>query len=192
MDYFFSNGVFMFTLRVCGLRDLPEEIEHFQPTHIVSAVETLADFPTYTNKHIHVSFSDIATPMEFLVAPEMEHLLAVLDFAKDLKDTDRVLVHCFAGISRSTALAIGICMQNGLSYAEAFAYVEQVRPVLSPNHRIITLIDEHFGLDGKLTELAVEFRRRIATYYLAPISGPSETEVSAMKELLQALQAIQE
>lgn len=182
----------MFALCICGLLDLPKEMAHFQPTHIVSAVETLDEFPPYSNKHIHVSFSDISSPMEFLVAPEMEHLLAVLEFAKDLKDTDRVLVHCFAGISRSTSLAIGICMQNGLPFAEAFAYVEQVRPVLSPNHRIITLIDEHFALDGKLVDLVVEFRRRTAEFYVQPVSGPNEKEVSDMKKLLQALQDIQE
>jgi predicted protein tyrosine phosphatase len=69
------------------------------------------------------------------------------------------LVHCKGGHSRSPAMAIAICMQHGMTYREAFAHVAAIRSALLPNQLFIQHIDEHFGLNGKLVELAKEHRR---------------------------------
>jgi hypothetical protein len=57
------------------------------------------------------------------------------------------------------AKAIAICIQHGMTYREAFAHVATIRSALLLNQLIIQHIDEHFGLNGKLVELAEEHRR---------------------------------
>jgi predicted protein tyrosine phosphatase len=66
---------------------------------------------------------------------------------------DSMLIHCKAGQSRSTAVAIAICAMIGMSEEEAFSYVYSecrpagkvgVRPFI-PNMRVLELADELLG-----------------------------------------------
>ena len=46
----------------------------------------------------------------------------------------RVLVHCFAGVSRSAAVVIAYLMQeHGLSVHSAYSLVRSKRPYIKPN-----------------------------------------------------------
>jgi len=74
----------------------------------------------------------------------------ILEFTKPLISTDKLLVHCHAGISRSTAVACGVLCQHGLTPSEAVKYVLSVRPIAFPNQHILTLFDELLGLSGQL------------------------------------------
>lgn len=45
-----------------------------------------------------------------------------------------VLVHCFAGVSRSSTCVIAYLMQEkDMSFEEAFSYASKRRPVIFPN-----------------------------------------------------------
>jgi predicted protein tyrosine phosphatase len=96
--------------------------------------------------HVH----DIAEELDGHVAPCRQHLLDVLDFTADLAPGANLLVHCIAGVSRSTAAAIGILIACGMSWPAAWEQVAAVRPCMLPNARIIRLIDEHHRLGGQL------------------------------------------
>ena len=65
----------------------------------------------------------MARPIRGYVHPLREHVIEVLEFTKDLTDDDKVLVHCFAGISRSITFAIGIYIQHGMTYEDAYSQV---------------------------------------------------------------------
>lgn len=73
-------------------------------------------------------------------APRKRHVAAALRFADSLGPTDALLVHCQAGISRSTALAyVLLAMAYGPGReAEALAALEAVRPVLLPNLLVVS------------------------------------------------------
>lgn len=74
----------------------------------------------------------------------------ILEFTRSLKSTDKLLVHCHAGISRSTAVACGVLCQHGLTPTEAVKRVLFIRPIAFPNKHILTLFDELLGLSGQL------------------------------------------
>lgn len=67
------------------------------------------------------------------------NLVAVLDQTDDYLDDikrsgDRVLVHCNAGVSRSTSIVIGYLMRRiGYTYADAHHVVKSKRPCCRPN-----------------------------------------------------------
>jgi predicted protein tyrosine phosphatase len=146
----------MFELKVVGAEEAAVLIGEGWPTWIVTLRAMSGD--VVGAHHLYVVVDDVTTVTDER-HPTSTHLQQVLDFTRDLTDTDRLLVHCKGGHSRSPAMAIAICMQHGMTYREAFAHVAAIRSALLPNQLFIQHIDEHFGLNGKLVELAKEHRR---------------------------------
>lgn len=149
----------MFNLKITDLPTAKGLLAHGWPTKAVSLVCPGTDLWHHGDHHHIVWANDIPVSMPGMVAPEREHVEGVLAFTADLKPDDKLLVHCFAGISRSTAMAIGILISHGVPYAEAFATVENIRPFMHPNTRIIRFIDELMGLDGKLVSHLVNWQK---------------------------------
>ena len=142
------------------MRKKPCLISEGWPTRIVTLRAMTGDVVGV--HHLHVVVDDVATVSDE-PHPTSAHVRQVLDFTRDLTDTDRLLVHCKGGHSRSPAMAIAICLQHGMTYSEAFAHVAATRSVLMPNRLFIQHIDEHFNLGGKLVESAGEPRRTTQT-----------------------------
>jgi predicted protein tyrosine phosphatase len=91
---------------------------------------------------ISAFFKDkIATP---------EKIQDILEFTAPLQSKDKLLIHCHAGISRSTAVACGVLCQHGLTPSEAVKYVLSIRPPAYPNRHILTLFDDILALKGEL------------------------------------------
>ena len=84
--------------------------------------------------------------------PNINHIHKILEYSKSFTEEDRILVHCHAGISRSTATAIGILIQHGYSPKEAFDYIYSVRPIMYPNSLFISLFDTALNMNGLLLQ----------------------------------------
>jgi len=149
----------MFALRIVAFADLEEGVPLFAPSHIISMMDTALTLPG-EHAHLRVAVDDVTVPIEGYIHPVQAHLDQVLAFTADLTAMDRLLVHCFAGISRSTAAAIAVLIQHGIDYAEAFKMVAAERPMLLPNRALIRLTDRHFGLDGALEAHVKRFYRQ--------------------------------
>lgn len=96
---------------------------------------------------------------QFLDNPTLasvEQIQDILDFTVHLIKASKLLVHCHAGISRSTAVACGILCQHGLAPDEAVRHVLEIRPQAYPNAHIIALFDDILQLDGQLNKASVE------------------------------------
>jgi len=85
-----------------------------------------------------------------------EQMQEILEFTASLKSTDKLLVHCHAGMSRSTAVACGVLCQHGLTPIEAVKHVVSVRPIAMPNRHVLKLLDDLLKLDGKLVVAGTE------------------------------------
>lgn len=90
-------------------------------------------------------------------APTFEQIEEIMEFTSTFTDDDNVLIHCKAGKSRSTAIAIGALVQHGMEPQEALDLVTEIRNKHSdkkvfivPNILIIQMIDDILELDGKL------------------------------------------
>jgi predicted protein tyrosine phosphatase len=122
------------------------------PTHVISVM--VGDVPQYGQRHLHVRFDDIVRPQAGLILPAPEHLNQVYEFANTLDRDSRLLVHCQRGLNRSPVVAIGVLLQTGMEYTEAFRRVAEQCPHMEPNRLVMLYIDRHFGLGGKLSRLA--------------------------------------
>ena len=74
-------------------------------------------------------------------APRDYHIAAIVEFARKLKRGSRVLVHCIAGISRSTASAMILLQEHGMGQTEAYEEVLRIRPEAVPNRFMLELFN---------------------------------------------------
>jgi predicted protein tyrosine phosphatase len=102
------------------------------------------------------------------VAPTRESIERVLKYSSDLKNSDKLLVHCHAGISRSTAMLLGILCQHGVEPYKALELVEAIRPELWPNNLVVQYCDEVLNLEGRLIKAVIKFKKENAgKFYIA-------------------------
>ena len=84
-----------------------------------------------------------------------EDVRCIIALAESLRgDTGTVLVHCEAGVSRSsaTALIMYACWLGPGSEREAMSRVLAQRPIAAPNRRMVEIGDRLLGLNGRLLE----------------------------------------
>ena len=86
-------------------------------------------------------------------SPKEADIASIIQLIKDkgLDDgAQKVLVHCAAGISRSTAVAIGLLIMRGSSIPMAWELIQRQRPMMWPNELILKHFDKLLDLKGEL------------------------------------------
>mmetsp|Transcript_5725 Transcript_5725/g.4903 ORF Transcript_5725/g.4903 Transcript_5725/m.4903 type:complete len:186 (+) Transcript_5725:65-622(+) len=94
-------------------------------THILAAGNGLEKKFPGEFTYLHLRLNDIPSQNLF---PTFKEAIKFIDQGQ------KVLVHCHAGISRSSSNVIAYLMwKNGWSYTEAYHYVKRGRPIVNPN-----------------------------------------------------------
>ena len=152
-------------LRVDSIHRAKNLIAEDWPTHIISIVnEAGGDFGASVidrqhGDHFIFSFHDVEDDQSSdYVVPTRKDIKDILEVAAQVPADGRLLVHCTAGKSRSTAVAIGILIQNGMAPQEAFDWMKAHRPAMFPNRLMIEYVDDYLGLGGELLQI-------VKTYY---------------------------
>lgn len=100
-------------------------------------------------------FEDVIDP-NYDRAPTKDHVEQILAWARNLPPDAVLLVHCEAGISRSTAAALAILVQyHGIDQIDRCVdLLFGVRPESAPNPLIAKYADELLNCNGKLLDAA--------------------------------------
>src|SRR6185436_316037 len=87
-------------------------------------------------------------------APDQNHVRELIAFAQGWDRTQPILIHCWAGISRSTASAFTIaCMLNPKGRERDIAMLLRERAAHAhPNRRIVALADALLDRDGAMVD----------------------------------------
>ena len=149
------------TLIVCGLAEVPAIIAARTPSHMItlldaaSMIETPAGLPPA--HHLRLSVNDIAQPTEGLILPSADLVHQLLAFGRAWDASAPMIVHCWAGISRSSASAfILACDRNPQADEHLIAMrMRRAAKHAYPNRKIIALADDILGRRGRMVD-AVE------------------------------------
>jgi predicted protein tyrosine phosphatase len=180
-----------FRLTICGI---PELDEHCAAgvTHVLSILDpdwpdppAFAAFPPH--HRLALRFNDIIDPRPDQLAPASADVARLLAFGRepDLTAGSHLLIHCHAGVSRSTAAAALILAQARPDRAarEALEAVAQLRPRAWPNLRILEFGDALLGRNGELAAAVAAIYRRFLerepTFEEAMIDAGRSREVIA-------------
>src|SRR5579863_1172538 len=104
-------------------------------------------------RHLWLAFHDIVEPMAGLTAPDRDVMQAVLDFGCRNGHQRPLLIHCWAGISRSSAAAYAIACDRNPGFERDIALELRRRsPSATPNRLMVRLADELLQCDGRMVD----------------------------------------
>ena len=143
-------------LHVCSLIHLPGTVQATGASHVITVmadVEQVRRPPTIlADNHLVISMDDITEEAEGFVAPSLAHVERVLAFGQSWNRSAPMVIHCYAGISRSTASAfMAACALN--PHRDEIAIARQIRsasPSAYPNRLIVALADRLLGRNGRM------------------------------------------
>lgn len=153
------------TLTVCGIEELAGHCEA-GATHVLSILDPTTDVPEAfgrwgEHEKLELRFHDIVEERPGLVAPGEAEIGRILAFGADLardarREDAHLLVHCHAGISRSTASMSLILAQArpDAPAADIMRTVLSIRDKAWPNLRMIEFGDRLLGRGGALVAAA--------------------------------------
>jgi predicted protein tyrosine phosphatase len=143
-------------IHVCSLARLHDTVEDTGARHVVSLIgdEARVERPKRVapENHLWLRLHDISDPLDGYIVPEEEHVADLLDFVRRWDRRAPLVVHCFAGISRSTASAFAsVCALNPRRDEASIAQaLRRASPTATPNGRIVSLADRLLGRQGRM------------------------------------------
>jgi predicted protein tyrosine phosphatase len=143
-------------IHVCSLARLHETVEGTGALHVITLLKQTdrVERPRSVAEanHLILGMDDIAAPMDGYIIPGEEHVTRLIDFVRGWDRTAPLVVHCFAGISRSTAGAyVAACVLNPRRDEWAIARaLRRASVTATPNPRIVSLADRMLGRDGRM------------------------------------------
>ena len=138
-----------YQLSIHGLVDF-QNIDRSVFTHIVSIWHPNPNLQAF-QENMEIGFPD--SDIHFATFNDVEHeqsrgpstqdIQDILEYVKILPKDSHLLVHCMAGISRSTATAMAILAERyGQGHElEIATYIRELRPQANPNRFICSLTD---------------------------------------------------
>jgi predicted protein tyrosine phosphatase len=104
-------------------------------------------------RHVRLAFHDIVEPLPDLVAPDHDLMQAVLNFGRESQPERSLLIHCWAGISRSSAAAFAIaCDRNPGFERDIATELRRRAPSVTPNRLMVRLADDLLQGNGRLID----------------------------------------
>jgi len=152
-------------IHVCSLAKLEETVARSGAERVLSLLaagtEVTRPASIARENHLHLVMHDIAVAQEGMTMPGEDHVRNLLDFARKWDRAKPMVVHCYAGISRSTASAyiIAAALAPKRDEAELAQTLRALSPSATPNPRLIAVADALLGREGRMIS-AIEAIRR--------------------------------
>jgi len=143
-------------IHVCSLARLTATVDETGARHVVTLLRNtdhvvLPSVIVRAN-HLVLNVDDINLPADGYEAPGHEHVAQLISFVGQWDRAAPLVVHCFAGISRSTAGAfVTACALNPRRDELQIAWaLRRASATATPNARIVSLADRLLGRDGRM------------------------------------------
>jgi predicted protein tyrosine phosphatase len=174
------------SIHVCALKHVPEIVKSSGARHLVSIINRhfMPDTPAAISRdrHLKLDMHDINVPQPGLTPPAIKHVVELLDFAQSWDKQSPVLIHCYAGLSRSTAAAfIMLCALNPRTPEEIIARsLWRSSDAATPNRLFVALADKVLHREGRMVRAINSmgqncFATECIPFGIEALHGPNET-----------------
>jgi predicted protein tyrosine phosphatase len=139
---------------VCPFHAAQNLVDTHGASHVVSILD--ADHRPYRGiareNHLQLTFHDIVEPRDGYVHPQRSDAELLVAFLQRWNKRKPLLIHCWAGISRSTASAFtALCMLRPEESEEDLAQeLREASPSATPNRLIVQYTDAILGRQGRM------------------------------------------
>jgi predicted protein tyrosine phosphatase len=141
-------------LVVCSLRAAPELVFEYKASHAISLLSPVSQWPEFEGvSQLRLELNDITMITPGLVAPGESDAERLLSFIRKWDRKRPMLIHCWAGISRSTAAAFAaMCALRGESEIALAQELRELSPSATPNRMLVGHVDRLLGRDGRMVQ----------------------------------------
>ncbi|CEJ10055.1 hypothetical protein BN1110_00326 [bacterium YEK0313] len=156
-------------VHVCSLARIADTVSATGAQHLVTLINAgtavTRPHPIQPENHLFLGMNDIVAPMDGYVEPGERHVLSLLDFVRrwwgEAGAAHPIVIHCWAGISRSTAAAfITSCALNPRRDEATIANELRARsPSATPNARLVAIADGLLRRNGRMSEAIARIGR---------------------------------
>ena len=145
------------SIHVCPLSRLPATLAASGAGSVVTLMARdgpAALPPLHEFRHLVLDLADIAAPLGRHTLPGKGHIADLLAFVTAWDRRAPLLIHCYAGVSRSTAAAFATlaALCPGIGEAELASRLRSASPSATPNARIVALADVALGRTGRMVD----------------------------------------
>jgi predicted protein tyrosine phosphatase len=161
-------------IHVCSLARLHDTVHETGALHIVTLLKHTdrVERPNHIleTNHLVLGMDDVTSPLDGYVIPCEEHVEKLISFVRGWDRAKPMVVHCYAGISRSTAGAyVAACAINEerseLSIAQE---LRRASATATPNARIVSLADGLLCRNGRMVAAIESIGRGMMAYEADP------------------------
>ncbi len=106
------------------------------------------------SRHLFVAMSDIVLAEDGHILPAQSHIETMLDFVRAWDRAAPLIIHCFAGVSRSTAGAfISACvLDDNRTERDVADEIRARSPTATPNSLMVEIADRMLGRQGRMID----------------------------------------
>ncbi|MGH6871015.1 MAG: tyrosine phosphatase family protein [Rhizomicrobium sp.] len=150
---------------VTPLSGIHNAIRGYRPSHMITLLspEHMIETPDgiVPARHLRIGMNDVADAAASDMPPSVRHVDELLAFGRGWKADAPLLVHCWAGVSRSMAAAyILLCDRLGPWNERDIAQAMRRRaPHAYPNPLMVKLADRALGRDNRMVAAAQSIGR---------------------------------
>ena len=161
-------------IHVCSLARLHDTVHQTGALHIVTMLKDTdrVERPDHIleSNHLILGMDDITSEMDGYVTPCEEHVGRLLSFVRGWDRAKPLVMHCYAGISRSTAGAyVAACALNAERSELTIAReLRGASTTATPNARLVSLADRMLGRDGRMVAAIESIGRGFVAYVAEP------------------------
>jgi predicted protein tyrosine phosphatase len=145
-------------IHVSSLRAAQGVIDHHDIHRVVSILGPETPHRRFHGvaheNHLQLTFNDISAAMEGMQSPAVGHVETLLKFVQGWGQNSPMLIHCWAGVSRSTAAAyITQCaLEPQADESKLAKRLRAISPSATPNRMMVRLADEILNRGGRMEE----------------------------------------
>ena len=149
-------------IHVCSVDRIEQITAKTGARHLVTLINNELQVATPSgieaDKHLRLIMNDISEPRDNLIKPEKQHIENLLDFTASWDQQAPMVIHCLAGISRSTAaMFITLCALNPKTDESTIATaLRAASPTAHPNRLLVEYGDTLLNRQGRMSKAIIE------------------------------------